>query len=314
MHSDIEHAYGWSTKHESDANRLKSIQHHKLTVSPEACDLWFRIDAERLTHGTEVRGRIVGPRCLVAKTVECVFPLRSARYEAEGEVMLIARTAFPEPGFWDPQNPLLYRAVVELWQDGQCCDVSGFDLGFRTIELGSGNVCVNKKPFILRGMTHVPESREDALGKRQAGYNLVVAREGQWHWWVRANPMGFLLLERVTRARLTPHYITLLSQQPCFLGFVLGREPLDQPTQDSESFLCHWQDRHVCMGLELDGPPPQSLPRGLSFLVCPESLLPALANTSLPKIVLRTSAPGSEQHLRVIDGVLGWIDQDASHE
>src|SRR5262249_13657512 len=150
--------------------------------------------------------------------VEVVSPLRSVRHKEEREVTLIARTAIAEPSFWDPHHPFLYRVVVELWQDGQRCDVSGFDLGFRMIEMGSGNVFVNQKPFLLQGMPYLPQSREEAAARRQVGYNLVLAGKGQWNWWVRASPMGFLLLEKVAPSTLTPQYIGLLSQQPCFLG------------------------------------------------------------------------------------------------
>src|SRR5262249_8238056 len=137
MNWDVEHAYGWFSQQESDSNRLKGIEHYKLTVSPVEAEIWFRVVVQRVTSGTEGRGRIVGPRRLFAETVEFASPLRSVRHREEGQAALIARTTFPHPGFWDPHNPLLYRVVAELWQDGQRCDVSGFDLGFRMIELGS---------------------------------------------------------------------------------------------------------------------------------------------------------------------------------
>jgi len=252
----------------------------------------------------------VGPRCLFAETVEVVSPLRSVRYREGDAVVLIARTAFPRPGFWDPQTPLLYRVVVELWQEGQRCDVSGFDLGFRMTELRSDIVLVNKKPFILKGMTRLPESVEEAAARRAAGYNLVVAGKGEWNWWVRASPMGFLLLERVTLSTLTPHYIGLVSQQPCFLGFVLDKEVLDRSPSEIEGALRAWQDWGILIGLELEGQPVPPLPNGLAFLVCPESVLPALCSTPLPKVVLRESKAGRrEPPTRAIQGVLGWVDQ-----
>src|SRR5262249_34293370 len=220
------------------------------------------------------------------------------------------RTAFPNPGFWAPDNPLLYRAVVELWQDGQRCEVSGFDIGFRMIELGTSSVLVNGQTFSLQGMGYLPQSREEADDRRRAGYNLVLAGEGQWHWWVRANPMGFLLLERVALSTLTPHYIGLLGHQPCFLGFVLDKEVLDRSPAENESFLRPWQERGVFIGLELDESPPQPLPGGLSFLACPEPALPALSTIPLPKLVLRGSKAGKEAApARAVQGVLGWIER-----
>jgi Glycosyl hydrolases family 2 len=304
---DVEHAYGWSSKQESDSNRLRGIEQCELTASPAEANISFRVIVQRVTPETEVRGRIVGPRCLFAETVEVASPLRSVR--SKEQLVLIARTAFPDPGFWDPNRPLLYRVVVELWQDGKRCDVSGFDLGFRKLELDSSNVFVNKKPVPLQGMQHLPESQEEAAARRQAGYNLVLAGKGQWNGWVRASPMGFLLLERRPLSTLTPHYIGLLSGQPCFLGFVLDKELLRRTPAENESFLRFWQERGVFIGLELDGPPPPSLPKGLSFLVCPESVLPMLVTTSLPKLVLRELEAGrEEQPSRGGQRVLGWID------
>src|SRR5262245_53705536 len=309
MTQDVEHAYGWLSQQDSDSNRLKGIEGHKLTVSPAEADIWFKVAVQRVTPGTEVRGRIVGPRCLFAQTAEVVSPLRSVRDTEEEQGVLIARTAIPNPGFWDPDNPLLYRVVFELWQDGQRCVASGFDLGFRMIEMGTSNVLVNRRPFLLQAMASLPASREEAATRRQAGYNLVLAGQGQWHWWIRANPMGFLLLEKVALSTLTPPYINLLSPQPCFLGFVLGKELLDHSRSETESFLRAWQERNVLIGLELEGSPPPPLPNGLSFLVCPGSLLPALSTTSLPKIVLREKAGGGELPEQGVQGMLGWIDQ-----
>jgi hypothetical protein len=71
------------------------------------------------------------------------------------------------------------------------------------------------------------------------------------------------------------------------LGFVLDKELLDRSPSENESFLRPWQERRVFIGLELDGPPPPSLPNGVSFLVCPESVLPALSTIPLPKLALR---------------------------
>ena len=307
MTSDIEHAYGWSSKQENDSNRLKGIEGYRLTVSPAEANVWFRVITEKVTSGTEMRGRIVGPRCLFMETAEAASPLRSVRHKQDGQAALIARTAFPAPRFWDPGKPMLYRVVVELWQDGQRCDVSGFDLGFRMTELGSGGVFVNGRPFTLQGMPSLPQSREEAAARRQAGYNLILADKGQWNWWVRASPMGFLLLERRALSTLTPHYIGLVSSQPCLLGFVLDQEVLDVSPSENETFLRHWQERRVLMGLELDEEPP-SLPKGLSFLVCPESALLKLATIPLPKFVLR-ELDGKRDGPPAQEGVLGWIDR-----
>jgi hypothetical protein len=303
---DGEQAYGWSFKHESDSNRMKGVERYRLTTSPVEADLWFKVSAERVTQGTEVRGRIVGPRLLFEQAAETESPFRSIRQKEGGQFTLIARTSFGQPSFWDPHNPFLYRVILELWQDGQRCDLAAFDMGFRKIELSLSNVCVNERPLFLRGMQALPQSREEAADRRQAGYNLLLASEGQWHWWVKANPMGFLLLERAPLSRLSPHYIGLLSHQPCSLGFVLGKELLNRSLSESESCLRPWKERHVFIGLELEEPPTQPLPDGLSFLVCLASSLPGLIAYPLPKLVLgETQAGGEDLPLQAMGGILG---------
>jgi hypothetical protein len=205
---------------------------------------------------------------------------------------------------------LLYRVVVELWEDGQRCESSGFDLGFRATGIAPSSVFVNAQPLSLRGMAYLPQSREQACNRRAAGYNLVVAGKGQWHWWIKANPMGFLLLEKAALSALTPQYIGLLAQQPCFLGFLVGGELLAKSGAEIESFLRPWQERGVLIGLELGELPPPSLPGGLSFIVCPESALPTLGAVSIPKLAVRKCGAGKEsQPATAFPGVLGWIDE-----
>jgi len=310
MNWDVEHGHGWASHRESNLNRLKSIERFKLTVSPAAADVWFKVVVQRITPTTEVRGQIVGPRCLFAESGDGESPLRSVRqHEDESAALLIARTAIPNPAFWTPDSPLLYRVVVELWQDGQRCEASGFDLGFRRVEMGWDGVLANQVPVLLRGTQEMPESWQGAAAWRRAGYNLIVAGKGQWNWWVRANPMGFFLLERVALSTLTPQYVGLVSQQPCFLGFVLDRELLDRSPAENERFLRPWRERHVFIGLELDGPPPPQLPDGLSFLICPEWVLPSLSSISLPAFVSREGTAARQPLPGPVPGVLGWIDQ-----
>src|SRR5262245_36220684 len=109
MTSDVEHAYGWSSQRECDSNKLKGIGCSRLSYSPTEADIWFRVLVEKVTQGTDVRGRIVGPRSLFTETAERVSPLRSVKHSEAREAVLTARTAFPHPSLWSHENPSLYR-------------------------------------------------------------------------------------------------------------------------------------------------------------------------------------------------------------
>jgi hypothetical protein len=57
----------------------------------------------------------------------------------------------PNPSAWSPDEPYLYRYVVELKQEGNAFDLISKTFGFRTIEARDGQLFLNGKPLYLRG-------------------------------------------------------------------------------------------------------------------------------------------------------------------
>lgn len=45
------------------------------SLDPTQAELWITVSAEHVTPATELRGRLAGPRCLYAATVEKVLRL-----------------------------------------------------------------------------------------------------------------------------------------------------------------------------------------------------------------------------------------------
>src|SRR5436309_1982537 len=72
-------------------------------------------DPAAVAPGAELRGKFEGPSSAYAETVEVAYALRPLPRE---EDVLRARVIIPEPCFWSPAAPLLYRGTVELWQGG----------------------------------------------------------------------------------------------------------------------------------------------------------------------------------------------------
>jgi hypothetical protein len=104
-------------------NRIINIETHTQRLSPAEADLWVIVAAERTTAGTEIRGRFVGPKCALSSTIEVAYPLRPFERKPAELAELAARVVIPEPSLWEPECPFVYDGVIELWQDGQCCDV-----------------------------------------------------------------------------------------------------------------------------------------------------------------------------------------------
>lgn len=113
------------------SNRLRQVTAEVRRLSPAEAEVWIVIDAEQVTPTTEVRGRLMGPRRAGATTVEVAYPLRPFPRLPDGVPPLTRRVVIPDPSLWEPEQPFLYRVIVELWQDGQRCDQAEFDCGLR---------------------------------------------------------------------------------------------------------------------------------------------------------------------------------------
>jgi beta-galactosidase len=66
------------------------------------------------------------------------------------------------PRKWTAETPNLYRCVVSLEDEqSNIVDVEGYDIGFRKVEMTDGQLCVNGKPLLIRGVNrheHHPEN------------------------------------------------------------------------------------------------------------------------------------------------------------
>src|SRR5438094_6704067 len=115
-------------------NKLREVRAEVRRLSPAEAEVWVLVEATEITPATDVRGRMIGPRCPGVTTIEVAYPLRPFPRPPEGVPPLSRRVVIPEPSLWEPNQPYVYRAVVELWEDGQPCDRAEFDYGLRMAE------------------------------------------------------------------------------------------------------------------------------------------------------------------------------------
>ncbi len=116
------------------SNRFRHVNAVVKKLTPAEAEVWIVPEVEQLTPATEIRGRLMGPRCPNITTIEIAYPLRPLATQPEGTSPLTRRALIPEPSLWEPERPFVYRAIVELWQDGERCDVAEFDYGLRMSE------------------------------------------------------------------------------------------------------------------------------------------------------------------------------------
>jgi hypothetical protein len=239
--------------------------------------------------GSELRGRLMGPRCLGRETVEVAYPLRPL--PADGDV-LRARVIIPEAGLWEPASPFLYEGPVELWQGGQL-------LGRRTVTHGVRQIAfharkgllLNGQRVRLRGLSvSATPSDADADRFRAAGLNALLspARAETAELWDLADRYGWLLFGQLEPEnddalwRAEAHW----SWHASCAGWVFPQDAVGHVQRWHHAMsLLHSQGRKLPVGVRVTELPLGVLPGHVSFLVCEERLLDELGETALPIIV-----------------------------
>jgi hypothetical protein len=117
-------------------NKLLQVGAQVRRLSAVEAEVWLSVEAEHVGPATEVRGRLMGPRCPGVTTVEVAYPLRPFARHPEGLPPLSRQVLIPDPNLWEPRQPFVYRAVVELWEGGRRCDRREFDCGLRMADGG----------------------------------------------------------------------------------------------------------------------------------------------------------------------------------
>jgi hypothetical protein len=296
---------------------VPSIQVHTQSLTPAEAEIWVTAVPEKITPTTEIRGRVVGPHCLFASTVEIAYPFKPFPRLPAGVSPWTRRVVIPEPNLWDPQSPFLYRIIVEIWQDGEQRQLASFNYGLRSIQRTARGLRLNGHPLSVRGTTRWPGSTESAIKRRNEGYNLAVIPGDKSQDFAIPDQVGILVLTQMPlpdRASLmSPKVETVdMPNNGCpasLFGMLWGPDLLDLGSGLDE-WLARHANRQWLVGIEVNRAPIIHLPEAIHFMVCRESLYPELAEIALPRIVFRDREGGRNESppWAAEPGFLGWID------
>lgn len=158
-------------------------------------------------------GRVMGPRCAYASTVEVAYPL-SPRPGGG------ARVIIPEPSFWDPQTPLCYEAVLG--------DVRR-TIGLRSVRLHAAGLRVNRRPFRIDGVPRTDLA--DAAALRASGIDTLLCpvTPATAHVWADADRLGFFVLGTLARDPVALALARELKHHASCLGWLLEDADLLEP-------------------------------------------------------------------------------------
>jgi hypothetical protein len=291
------------------SNRIQAIRIWNRRLDPAQAEVVIEVMPEKLSAATEVRGRLMGPRCPYAATVEVAYPLREASRPGEtaASAALRMRVVLPEASFWDPQSPFLYEGPVELWENGMRCDTVPVRHGLRRLHLGPRGLRCNARRLTVQGAMRDRCSEDEALRLHQSGYNALLAPVGAATepLWDIGDRFGFLMLGRLQSPDDLPRAV-VLSRHPSCLGWVVAWPLLDDPAVPSAL-----ASGEAVIGVEQHGLPAGPLPAWVSFVVCPEEVLPTWTDVGLWKIVTRPGPGGTNGQTSgaLPAGVVGSIER-----
>jgi hypothetical protein len=99
-----------------------TVRVHRL--DPTLAEL--HIEFANLPADVEVRGRLMGPRCPGASTIEVAYYLQQERGSSS-----VFSVRIPEPLLWSADNPCVYEGPVEFVRNGQRVGMIRVSVGIR---------------------------------------------------------------------------------------------------------------------------------------------------------------------------------------
>jgi hypothetical protein len=297
------------------SNRIREVIVSDTRIEPVAAEVRISVFPEQLTHTTDVRGQLVGPRCVYTSTVEVAYPMRTWSLADQPRELphLSLSVVIPEPSLWDPETPFVYEGPVELWENGQCVDRVTIRHGLRDLRMGHRGIRLNSRAFAVRGIVCHTCSETDAAQLRQAGFNTLFVKDVTKNpdLLVSADRFGFFVLNRLSGP--VEAYLPLnpaLCGHPSTLGWVLTESTFAQESILMAANLLASFDGQSRLGAELFDVPEEPLPEGVAFLVCERDMVPDLERFHLPLIVRTHVRPDDNDEWQSVlsaPGILGWI-------
>ena len=283
------------------SNRILQVQVRDHSLDPAQAEVWISVHADCVTPTTEVRGRLTGPRCVHAATVEVAYPFRPLLRRPEAAADLTVPQVIPEPSLWEPACPFVYHGVVELWEDGRRYDQAQLRHGLRRVVLGPAGLRVNGRPLLLRGRAAMTDNEDPSCALRSGGCNLLMTpvTEDATVQWDRADmPGGFC-----AGGGGGPAGNTIWSGQPlCWTMRAVSGWILQTPSVswDAGAIRRLAGSGRAKVGVELGDIPREPLPAGVDFIACPSDRAVELHPLGLPLLVYRGGPPSP--------GVFGTVE------
>ncbi|MBL8830207.1 MAG: hypothetical protein JNM18_24735 [Planctomycetaceae bacterium] len=176
-------------------------------------------------HGCTLSGQITGPECEHAQTLPASFRL----VDRGPGVSLLAESIVPDPCFWSPELPFLYRADVELKRGGEVFARGSRIIGLRPLGVRGKRLYWEGKNWVLRGVSR--DLLADApLSDWRENLTTMVVERPDATLLSEASRTGVAIVATCDSASVDPREeLRRVSRFPAVVMFVVGAE--QRPTR-----------------------------------------------------------------------------------
>ncbi|MCC7085967.1 MAG: hypothetical protein IT427_13270 [Pirellulales bacterium] len=187
-------------------------------ASPAEARIYARLDlsADEAAMGCRIAGRVIGPECAFSQTLPARVPMLD---RSEGNRLLL-ESAVPDPCFWTPELPFLYRMQIDLRRDGDTIDKHERFVGIRRFGVRDRSLYFEGKRFVLRAVRlklgisdYNSLFQEHAAFLRETWTALVIPEPGEELCEI-ASRGGLLLLAQLSGTNSTAREIGRLAKWP----------------------------------------------------------------------------------------------------
>ncbi len=174
--------------------------------------------------GCRIAGRLLGPECRFAQTLPATIPFRD---RGPGAAPL-AEAIVPDPCFWTPDLPFLYRAQLEIHGAGPEIEKIERPFGIRRLGCRRRSLYLDAKRWVARGAIRERASIADLAAARAASAVLYVPQADD-AFCLEASRIGVPLIVEVPARQSLLSEIRRLARWPAVFIAVLDSEsPVDE--------------------------------------------------------------------------------------
>ena len=158
--------------------------------------VYARLPRNDLPPGVRLDGTVNGPDCKFAATLPSPVPLVEKKVSGTFSETPLAEAVVPDPCFWTPELPFLYRVRVELRRGADVLAAADRMFGIRRLGVKGRNLFLEGKRFVIRGVGADSTSEHDLVAWRAADAAMII-RQPSDDVCRQASEQGVLLLAEI---------------------------------------------------------------------------------------------------------------------